>query len=49
MGTAIRIIEELIGVLGIVVWMAFLALFFGGLLAALAVWGSKFIESSKQR
>jgi hypothetical protein len=49
MENMIRIVEELIGVLGIVVWMAFLALFFGGLLAALAVWGSKFIESSKRQ
>jgi hypothetical protein len=48
MDTAIEIIEALIGVAGIVVWMAFLALVLGGLMAGLAVWVSGLIASNKK-
>jgi hypothetical protein len=43
-----KIIEELIGVLGIVVWMGFLALVMGGFLAWLAVYVSELIASNKK-
>ncbi|NJM41401.1 MAG: hypothetical protein HC853_11875 [Anaerolineae bacterium] len=48
MDTAIKIIEALIGVAGIVVWMAFLALVLGGLMAGLAVRVSGLIASNKK-
>ncbi len=43
-----KIIEELIGILGIVVWMGFLTLLLGGFLAWLAVYVSGLIESNKK-
>ena len=43
-----KIIEELIGILGIVVWMGFLTLVIGGFLAWLAVYVSKLIASNKK-